>query len=248
MTDEPNKPQPSGEPEVAAAAAEDAVAQPEALAAETARLAQEVATLKGQIADLTDRMLRAHAEMDNLRKRAAKDKEETAKYAIQKFATDVCNVADNFDRAISSVPAGAAAEDTAFKSLLDGVSITEREFLNVLERHGVKRVSPQGAMFNPHQHQAVMEAQDASVPAGTIVQVFQQGYMIEERVLRPAMVVVAKGGAKTPKAKDTEAAAQPAPAAEPPPPKPGESNDPSAQSGSSGYSDDPEPGKDDIIL
>lgn len=197
MTDEPNKPQPAAEPDTPAASGETSDSgNTEALMAGASRLVEEVATLKAQIADLTDRMLRAHAEMDNLRKRAAKEKEETAKYAIQKFATDVCNVADNFERAITSVPAGAAAEDTAFKSLLDGVSITEREFLNVLERHGVKRVSPQGAMFNPHQHQAVMEAQDPSVPPGTIVQVFQQGYMIEDRVLRPAMVVVAKGGKK----------------------------------------------------
>lgn len=217
MTDEPNLPRPDP--------ADQADAEPnpgempeqqniEQLISGAARLAEKVTTLEGQIADLTDRLLRAHAEMDNLRKRGAKDKEETAKYAIQKFASEVVNVADNFERAITSVPAGAAAEDTAFKSLLDGVSLTEREFLNVLERHGVRRIAPQGQPFNPHQHQAVMEAQDPSVPPGTIVQVFQNGYVIEDRVLRPAMVVVAKGGAKQPRpneAPDQQATAAPQP-------------------------------------
>ena len=216
MTDEPNKPLPGADPAISGAEADVA---PEAeVPGATARLIEEVKTLNGQIADLTDRLLRAHAEMDNLRKRAAKEKEETAKYAIQRFAVDVVNVADNFERAIMSVPAGAAAEDTAFRSLLDGVSMTEREFINVLERHGVRRASPLGELFNPHQHQAVMEAQDASVPSGTIVQVFQPGYMIDERVLRPAMVVVARGGAKPQKAAE----------AEPPPPEPTQAeNEPS---------------------
>lgn len=198
MTDEPNTARPES-----AANAPDQNASPapeqqnlEQLIARTGELTAQVQALEGQIKDLTDRLLRAHAEMDNLRKRGAKEKDDMAKYAIQKFATDVVNVADNFERAIQSVPSGAAAEDPAFQSLLDGVSLTEREFLNVLERHGVRRISPQGQPFNPHQHQAVMEAQDPSVAPGTIVQVFQNGYVIEDRVLRPAMVVVAKGGAK----------------------------------------------------
>lgn len=211
MTDEPNTPnKPASNSAAASASATAGEAQPEPgneeLISGAARLVEKVSMLEGQIADLTDRLLRAHAEMDNLRKRAAKDKEDTARYAIQKFATDVVNVADNFERAINSVPPDAAADNPAFTSLLDGVSITEREFLNVLERHGVKRITPQGEMFNPHQHQAVMEAQDPSVPPGTIVQVFQMGYMIEDRVLRPAMVVVAKGGTKA--ARPSEGAAE----------------------------------------
>lgn len=203
MTDEPTAPRPDpAGPGAANARTGEAPEQQnmDQLIGATAKLTDKVATLEGQIADLTDRLLRAHAEMDNLRKRATKDREDTARYAIQKFAVDVVNVADNFERAITSVPAGAAAEDTAFASLLDGVSLTEREFINVLERHGVRRVAPLGAAFNPHQHQAVMEAQDASVAPGTIVQVFQPGYMIEDRVLRPAMVVVARGGPKPQKA------------------------------------------------
>jgi molecular chaperone GrpE len=155
-----------------------------------------VVELDAQIADLTDRLLRAHAEMDNIRKRAERDKAETAKYAISKFAADIAVLSDNFQRAIEAVPAGAAEQDAALKALLDGVTMMEREFLNVLARYGVKRVDPKGKPFNPHLHQAVMEQQHPEVPTGTVVQVFQPGYTIEDRVLRPAMVVVAKGGPK----------------------------------------------------
>jgi molecular chaperone GrpE len=164
-----------------------------------ADLEATIDTLKGQIDDLTDRLLRAHAEMDNLRKRAEREKEETTKYAITRFARDVVTVADNFERAVQAVPPGAAEQDSALKSLVEGVSMTEREFLNVLERYGVKRVSPKGEMFNPHQHQAMMEMQNLDVAPGTILEVFQPGYLLEDRVLRPAMVVVAKGGPKAAK-------------------------------------------------
>ena len=158
--------------------------------------APDVAALEGQIAELTDRLLRAHAEMDNLRKRTERDKEDMAKYAISKFAREVLSVGDNLQRAIEAVPAGAAEEDPALKALIDGVSMTEREFLNVLERHGVKRIDPAGEPFNPHQHQAMTEMENPEVAPGTVVQVYQPGYILEDRVLRPAMVVVAKGGAK----------------------------------------------------
>jgi molecular chaperone GrpE len=160
------------------------------------RATPDLATLEAQIADLTDRLLRAHAEMDNLRKRTERDKEDTAKYAITKFARDVLGVGDNLQRAIGAVPVGAAEEDPALKALIDGVSMTERDFLNVLERHGVKRIDPSGQPFNPHQHQAMTEVENPDVAPGTVVQVYQPGYILEDRVLRPAMVVVAKGGAK----------------------------------------------------
>lgn len=159
----------------------------------------DIAVLEGQVADLTDRLLRAHAEMENLRKRTDRDKEDTAKYAITKFAREVLGIGDNLQRAIAAVPPGASDADPALKALVDGVAMTEREFLNVLDRHGVKRVDPEGEPFNPHRHQAMTEIENPEVPAGTIVQVYQPGYVIEDRVLRPAMVVVAKGGAKAPK-------------------------------------------------
>ncbi len=156
----------------------------------------DVATLEARIADLTDRLLRAHAEMDNLRKRTERDKEDMARYAISKFARDVLSVGDNLQRATAAVPAGAAEEDPALMALVEGVSMTERDFLNVLERNGIKRIDPAGEPFNPHQHQAMTEIENTDVAPGTVVQVFQPGYILEDRVLRPAMVVVAKGGAK----------------------------------------------------
>lgn len=166
-----------------------------------------VGVLEGRIADLTDRLLRAHAEMDNLRKRTEREREETAKYAISKFAREVLAVGDNLQRATAAVPPGAADADPALKALVDGVAMTEREFLNVLERNGVKRLDPEGQPFNPHQHQAMIEIDQPDVTPGTIVQVYAPGYVLEDRVLRPAMVVVAKGGSKPaqPKASDDAA-------------------------------------------
>lgn len=156
-----------------------------------------VAVLEGRIADLTDRLLRAHADMDNLRKRTERDKEDTSKYAISKFAREVLAVGDNLQRAMAAVPPGAADTDPALKALMDGVAMTEREFLNVLERNGVKRIDPKGETFNPHQHQAMVEIENPQVAPGTVIEVYQPGYVIEDRVLRPAMVVVAKGGKPT---------------------------------------------------
>jgi molecular chaperone GrpE len=181
---EPDQDQTAGEPGADAAARE--AAEPSA----------DVATLEAQINELTDRLLRAHADMENLRKRTERDKEDTAKYAITKFAREVLSIGDNLQRAIAAVPAGAADADPALKALVDGVSMTDREFLNILERNGVKRLVPVGQPFNPHQHQAMVEVENREVAPGTVVQVYQPGYVLEDRVLRPAMVVVAKGGAK----------------------------------------------------
>lgn len=190
MNDTSKKPEPTPAAEQAGAPGEaQASPMPDAGA-----LAAEVATLNSQIDDLTDRLLRAHAEMDNFRKRMEREKEEIAKYAITKLARDVVGVADNFQRAIAAVPQDAAETDAALKSFLDGITMTEREFLNTLERHGIRQIDPKGQPFNPHQHQAVMEQESADVPAGTVLQVFQSGFMIEDRCLRPAMVVVSKGG------------------------------------------------------
>ncbi len=162
----------------------------------TAVLAAEIETLQSQIADLTNRLLRAHADLDNLRKRAEREKQETARYAISNFAKDTVGLVDNFQRAMQAVEPEAIEKDPHLKALLDGVAMTEREFMNVLDRHGVKRVMPKGQPFDPRLHQAVMERQEASVANGTVVEVFQAGYTIEDRCLRPAMVVVARGGAK----------------------------------------------------
>ncbi len=165
-----------------------------ALQAELEQQHSAVEAKEAQLEAANDKYLRARADLDNMRKRVEREKEDTAKYAITKFARDVVQVADNFERAILSVPAEAKTDNAALNALLDGVTLTEREFLNVLERHGVKRISPQGEAFNPHHHQAVMETVNPDVTNGTILQVFQAGYIIDDRVLRPAMVVVSTGG------------------------------------------------------
>lgn len=184
----------TGEPVTAGAGAQAAEA-----AGDAGDLATEVVKLEGQIKDLTDRLLRAHADMENLRKRAEREREDTARYAISKLVVDLVGMTDNFQRTIAAVPADAAAADPALQTLLDGVVMTEGEFMRLLERHGVKRIDPKGEIFNPHFHQAMMEQNDPSVPAGTVLQVFQPGYQIADRVVRPAMVVVARGGAKAAK-------------------------------------------------
>jgi molecular chaperone GrpE len=178
-----------------------------------------IVALQAEAADLKDRLLRAHAEVENIRKRSEREKEETAKYAVTKLARDIVNVGDNFQRGIDAIPAGAAESDPALNSFLEGVRMTERELFNVLERYGIRRVQPVNEPFNPHLHQAVMEIARSDVPSGTVVQVFQAGFMIEDRVLRPAMVGVSKGGPKA--ASAPEGVATPgaaAPANENPPP------------------------------
>jgi len=199
------------EKKTAAEANDPGRAEEQKLAPDSGKPANDAGALEAQVGDLTDRLLRAHAEMDNLRKRTERDKTDIAKYAISKFAREILAIGDNLQRAIAAVPPGAAEADPALKSLIDGVAMTEREFLNVLARNGVQRIDSEGEPFDPHRHQAMTEVHDPNVAAGTVVQVFQPGYIIEDRVLRPAMVVVAKGGAK--KAKEEDAAAPPAKAA-----------------------------------
>ncbi|KST58787.1 molecular chaperone GrpE [Methylobacterium sp. GXS13] len=160
----------------------------------------------GERDELKDRTLRTLAEMENLRRRTEREIADARAYAVTNFARDVLNVADNIHRALESVPADAkAAADGAFKGLIDGIELTERDLAKTLERHGVKRVEPEGQKFDPNRHQAMFEVPNPDVPAGTVVQVVQTGYVIGERVLRGALVGVAKGGPK--------AAASPADAA-----------------------------------
>ncbi len=185
-------------------------------AAEGTKSSQDaIAALQAENAELKDRWLRAHAEIENVRKRAEREREDAAKYSITKLARDIVAVGDNFQRAIDAVPAGAAEKDAALKSFLEGVTMTERELLNALDRHGIRRVQPLNEPFNPHLHQAVAQVPRTDVPAGTIVEVYQAGYMIEDRVLRPAMVGVAQGGPKPATATD---GAAPPPANENTPP------------------------------
>jgi molecular chaperone GrpE len=197
-------------------AADSPSAEAEAEAGAPRHFDDLIGDLRRELSDLRDKNLRLLADMENLRRRTEDEKASSAKYAITRFATDIITVGDNFQRAMGAVPAGAADADPALKSLLDGVGMIEREYLNVLERHGVKRIASKGEIFSPHLHQPMMQIPNAAVPAGTILQVFQDGYTIGDRLLRAAVVTVAEGGPK-PGAKPEEAPAASAPKAEEPP-------------------------------
>ena len=148
-------------------------------------------------ADLRDKALRTLAEMENLRKRTAREVADARTYGITGFARDVLGIADNLQRALDAVPAETReSADPMLKALIEGVELTERSLLNALEKNGVKKFDPSGEKFDPNFQQAMYEVPDPSVPAGTVLQVVQAGYMIGERVLRPALVAIAKGGAK----------------------------------------------------
>lgn len=154
--------------------------------------------LKNENAELRDRFLRLAAEMDNLRRRTERDVKDAKSYAVTAFARDMLAVSDNLRRALDSVPADAKESgDAGLKALIEGVDMTERAMLSTLERHGVRKLEPEGQKFDPNFHQAMFEVPNTTVPNNTVVQVVQAGYVIGERVLRPAMVGVAKGGPKT---------------------------------------------------
>jgi len=148
-------------------------------------------------AELKDRLLRTLADMDNMRKRTAREVADAQLRGITSFAHDMLGVADNMRRALDAVsPEARQSAHAAVTALIDGIELTERELLKALEKNGVRRFEPQGEKFDPNLHQAIFEVPDASVPAGNVVQVVQPGYMIGDRVLRPAMVGVSKGGPK----------------------------------------------------
>ncbi|HVY00541.1 MAG TPA: nucleotide exchange factor GrpE [Pseudorhodoplanes sp.] len=170
-------------------------AAPEMVPAEQVKAALEAA------ADFKDKMLRALAEMENLRRRTEREVADARAYGISSFARDILGVADNMRRALEAGGTELRASgDPHVVALLDGVELTERELLKALEKNGVKRIEPLGEKFDPNIHQAMYEVPDPSVPSGTVAQVVQAGYLIGDRVLRPALVAVTKGGA--PKAAD----------------------------------------------
>jgi molecular chaperone GrpE len=153
--------------------------------------------LKAENAELKDKYLRLAAEMDNLRRRTERDVKDAKSYSVAAFARDMLSVSDNLRRALDAIPAEArAAGDAGFVSLVEGVEMTERAMLGALERHGVKKIAPTGQKFDPNFHQAMFEVPNAEIPSNTVIQVVQDGYVIGDRVLRPAMVGVSKGGPK----------------------------------------------------
>jgi molecular chaperone GrpE len=150
--------------------------------------------LEAELADTKDRLLRALAEVENVRRRAQRERDDVQKYAVTGFAKDLLSSADNLRRALDSLP------ETEIKSektrlMLEGVAATERELLGVFERHGIRRLDPKGERFDHNYHQAIFEVPATGQPNGTVVEVLQPGYVLHDRLLRPAMVGVAKGGA-----------------------------------------------------
>lgn len=155
-----------------------------------------VEALRAENADLKDKLLRTIAEMENLRKRTERDVADTRSYAIAGFARDMLSATDALSRALMVVPTETReSADGALKSLIEGIELAERETQRLLAKHGVKQIEAAGQKFDPHKHQAMFEVPNPNVPEGTVVQVVQEGFAIGERVLRPAMVGVAKGGA-----------------------------------------------------
>ncbi len=153
--------------------------------------------LEREHAEMKDRLLRTLAEMENLRKRTEREVADSRLYGVTSFARDVLGVADNMRRALDAVaPELRASGENGAKALIDGVELTERELIKALEKNGIRQFSPQGEKSDPNLHQAMFEVPDATVPAGSVVQVVQPGYKIGERVLRPALVGVSKGGPK----------------------------------------------------
>ncbi|HXY89258.1 MAG TPA: nucleotide exchange factor GrpE [Xanthobacteraceae bacterium] len=163
-----------------------------------------VAVLEAQVAELRDKFLRAVAEAENVRKRAEREVADERAYGIASFARDILVVADNLARTLDAMGAEArVSAEGPLKALLAGVELTERELQKALAKNGIRRIDPYGEKFDPHFHQAVFEVPDANVPAGMVAQVMQPGYAIGERVLRPAMVGVSKGGPKAAPAEET---------------------------------------------
>ncbi|WP_375658443.1 nucleotide exchange factor GrpE [Bartonella sp. MR30HLJHH] len=155
-----------------------------------------LASLQDENKELKDQLLRLVADMENLRRRTMRDVADAKAYSIANFARDMLSVSDNLNRALEAIPEGARESDAGLKSLAEGVEMTERAMMAALERHGVQKIHPEGQKFDPHFHQAMFEIPNADVPDNTVQQVVQAGYIIGERVLRPAIVGVAKGGAK----------------------------------------------------
>lgn len=167
-------------------AAEDVFAR--ALAAEA-----RASEFESEVAKLKDQALRALAEAENTRRRAQREIEDRERFALTGFARELTSVVDNLRRALDTLSADARAADPKFEQFAQGVELTEREFMAILDRNGIKRIVPDGQAFDHNLHQAIAQAESTSVPPGTVLQVIQAGYTLHGRILRPAMVVVSKG-------------------------------------------------------
>jgi molecular chaperone GrpE len=180
-------------------AADETVAEAEAAVAPVPEMvpAEQVTAALEAAADFKDKLLRTLAEMENLRKRTEREVSDARTYAVSGFARDVLAVADNMHRALEAIGPEARAQSDDMKTLIEGIELTERELHKVLQKNGVRKFTPEGEKFDPNLHEAMYEVPTPDLPAGHVAQVMQAGYMLGERVLRPAMVGVSKGAAKT---------------------------------------------------
>lgn len=159
------------------------------------RISQLIEQLQAENVAMKDKMMRTMAEMENLRRRTQKDVSDAKSYAVAAFARDMLAVGDNMRRAIDALPS-EESPDPALNTLVEGIQMTERDMLNTFEKHGIRRVNPEGERFDPNFHQAMFEVDNPELTTGTVMQVVAPGYVIGDRVLRPAMVGVSKGGPK----------------------------------------------------
>jgi len=182
--------QPAAEPNPATQAPQEAVPEQALQAAQ-----DRIAALEAELAEMKERWMRAEAENANVRARARKDVDDTRQYAVQKFAAEVVDAAENLRRGISSLPPHAPDEPAIITKVREGLEGVERSFVSTLERNGIKGETPVGQPFDPNLHQAMAEQESDLHPPGTVVQAWSQGWTLHGRLLRPAMVVVAKAPA-----------------------------------------------------
>ena len=159
---------------------------------------EKIEALETELAKQKEQVLRQLAETENARRRAQREREDTIRYGASALAKDLLNVADNLQRALQSVPSEARESDDVIKNLVIGIEMTEKELLSAMQKQGVEKIEPLGEKFSYDKHQAMFEVPDTGKPAGTIVELMQPGYIMHERLLRPAMVGVAKGDPETP--------------------------------------------------
>ncbi len=197
MTEEEKNQNQTPEAESVQAAADETAADAESeqseQLAEAATPEDRIVELETELASVNDRMLRLMAETENIRRRSAREREDTLRYAASGLAKDLLNVADNLHRALAAVPDELRSGDEAAKNFVVGVEMTEKELLSAFEKHAIQQILPLGEKFDYEKHQAMFELENTGEPAGTVVEMMQPGYIMHERLLRPAMVGVAKG-------------------------------------------------------
>ena len=196
--------------------------------------AARIAALEEEVAELNDKLLRALAEAENVRRRAQRDKEDTAKYGIKNFAEGIPGVADNLSRAMASIDADARVKDPNLENLFVGVEMVQKDLMSTFERYGVTPIKALGAKFDPMLHEAMYEIEDTDTPAGTIAQVLEPGYVLHGRTLRAAKVGITKGGPKEAQLPAADAPAEEFSAE-------GDSADPATREGQAAYETQTEP-------